>query len=63
MLGCDSKVELERLFEHAGTTLNAGCGVAWSEYLFDLNPETERHCVTLVYQLKLPTRIQHICLT
>ncbi len=47
MLGCNSLDELKRLFKAARLTLNAGCGVAWSEYLFDLNPETERHCVDL----------------
>lgn len=47
MLGCRSLKELEILFKTATMTLNAGCGVAWSEYLFDLNPETQRHCVDI----------------
>jgi len=47
MLGCSSVKELEILFSTAKMTLNAGCGVAWSEYLFDLNPEAQRHCVDI----------------
>jgi len=47
MLGCTSVEELKKLFENAMTTLNAGCGVAWSEYLFDINPGTERHGVDI----------------
>jgi len=47
ILGCASMKELEVLFENAKLTLNAGCGVAWSEYLFDLNPKAERHCVDI----------------
>jgi ubiquinone/menaquinone biosynthesis C-methylase UbiE/uncharacterized protein YbaR (Trm112 family) len=47
MLGCRSRKELESLFRSANKTLNAGCGVAWSEYLFDLNPAAQRHCVDI----------------
>ena len=47
MLGCGSMEELQILFEDAKMTLNAGCGVAWSEYLFDLNSGAERHCVDI----------------
>ena len=47
MLGCTTIDDLEKLFKGARMTLNAGCGVAWSEYLFDLNPKTERHCIDL----------------
>ena len=47
MLGCTSMEDLECLFKDAQRSLNAGCGVAWSEYLFDLNPRTERHCVDI----------------
>ena len=47
MLGCASMEDLKQLFKSARTTLNAGCGVAWSEYLFNLNPGTERHCIDI----------------
>lgn len=47
MLGCTSMEELKELFNTTQITLNAGCGVAWSEYLFDLNRNTERHCVDI----------------
>ena len=47
MAGCASIKELGELISNAGATLNAGCGVAWSEYLFNVNPHTERHCVDL----------------
>ncbi len=53
MLGCASKKELKRLFKRANNTLNAGCGVAWSEYLFDLNPETERHCIDISLSVEI----------
>jgi SAM-dependent methyltransferase len=47
MLGCSSIEQLKKLFENAQITLNAGCGTAWSEFMFDLNPSTERHCIDL----------------
>ncbi len=53
MLGRPSIDELKKLFSEAGTTLNAGCGVAWSEYLFDLNPKTERHCVDISVSVEI----------
>ena len=56
MLGCGSMGELQVLFADAKMTLNAGCGVAWSEYLFDLNPETERHCVDISLSVEVARR-------
>jgi SAM-dependent methyltransferase/uncharacterized protein YbaR (Trm112 family) len=47
MLGCDSLEELSHLFNRAEKILDAGCGVAWAEYLFDLNKKAERHCIDL----------------
>ena len=47
LLGCKTLVELRNIFAKAKTTLNAGCGVAWSEYLFNFNQETQRHCVDI----------------
>ncbi len=47
LLGCSTKAQLNRLFSQAKNTLNAGCGVAWSEYLFNNNPQTQRHCVDI----------------
>jgi SAM-dependent methyltransferase len=47
LLGCESENELKALFKKAKRTLNGGCGTGWSEYLFDLNPLCERHCVDL----------------
>ena len=47
MLGCSSIDQSKELFKNARLTLNAGCGVAWSEFMFDLNPSTERHCIDL----------------
>lgn len=46
-LGCESITELKTLFKKANKTLNAGCGVAWSEYLFNYNPDLQRHCVDI----------------
>ena len=56
MLGCGSMEELQILFRDAKMTLNAGCGVAWSEYLFDLNSEAERHCVDISLSVEAARR-------
>lgn len=47
MLGCRSTAQLKDTLKKADRTLNAGCGVAWSEYLFNMNPHTERHCIDI----------------
>lgn len=47
MLGCSTENDLYDLLAGAERTLNGGCGVAWSEYLFNYNPRTQRHCVDL----------------
>ncbi|MDH4182696.1 MAG: class I SAM-dependent methyltransferase [Nitrospinota bacterium] len=47
MLGCENVKELEYLLGSAERTLNGGCGTAWSEWMFNVNPKTERHCVDL----------------
>jgi len=47
ILGCKHESQLKNLFKKAKRTLNAGCGVGWSEYLFNYNPETERHCIDI----------------
>jgi SAM-dependent methyltransferase len=47
LLGCQTMPQLKKVFRNAKRTLNAGCGVAWSEYLFNTNPETERHCLDI----------------
>ncbi len=47
VLGCSSELELKRLLKNTKTCLNAGCGVAWGEYLFNYNPHTSRHCIDI----------------
>ena len=47
VLGCKSISEIKSLFRRARRTLNAGCGVGWSEYLFNYNPRTQRHCIDI----------------
>lgn len=47
MLGCDNHNDLYELFEDAEMCLNAGCGVAWSEYLFNVNSKTKRFAADL----------------
>ena len=47
LLGCSSESQLKELLKKTKRTLNAGCGVAWSEYLFNYNKKTERHCIDL----------------
>ncbi len=58
MLGCHSVSQLKRLLTKATKTLNAGCGVAWSEYLFNYNKKTERHCIDI--SLSVETAYQNI---
>lgn len=53
MLGCDTESQLRNLFKNAKRTLNAGCGVAWPEYLFNYNPNTERHCIDISLSVEL----------
>ncbi len=47
VLGCRNRAQLNSLFKKAKRTLNAGCGVAWPEYLFNYNSQTERHCIDI----------------
>jgi len=54
LLGCDSMEEVYSLFGKAKKTLNAGCGVAWSEFLYDWNnPTLEMHCVDISDSVKI----------
>ncbi|PIU41069.1 MAG: hypothetical protein COS99_06955 [Candidatus Omnitrophica bacterium CG07_land_8_20_14_0_80_42_15] len=56
VLGCSSEPRLKNLFKKAKRTLNAGCGVGWSEYLFNYNPETERHCIDISLSVEVAYR-------
>lgn len=47
LLGCDTESDLHDLLSNARRTLNAGCGVAWSEYLFNVNTQVQRHCIDI----------------
>lgn len=47
MLGAESRKELGDLFQDGMMCLNAGCGVAWSEYLFNVNTNVHRFAVDL----------------
>jgi len=47
MLGIKKKKELDKLFKDGINCLNAGCGVAWSEYLFNVNKKTNRFAIDL----------------
>lgn len=44
VLGCQTMNQLKNLLSRSKRILNAGCGVAWSEYLFNYHPKIERHC-------------------
>ncbi len=52
-LGCSSESELKDLFKNTRRTLNAGCGVAWPEYLFNHNPDAERHCIDMSLSVEI----------
>ncbi|MBD3306066.1 methyltransferase domain-containing protein, partial [candidate division KSB3 bacterium] len=47
LLGCESENQAKKIFRSAQRTLNAGCGVGWSEYLFNYNREVERHSIDI----------------
>lgn len=47
MLGCSSISQLKDMLVRSKRTLNAGCGVAWPEYLFNYNRDNERHCIDI----------------
>ena len=47
MLGCKSIFQLKEVFLKSKRVLNAGCGVAWPEYLFNYNQNTQRHCIDI----------------
>lgn len=47
VLGCDTLSQMKKVLKSAKRALNAGCGVAWSEYLFNYNAGTERHCIDI----------------
>lgn len=47
MLGTPTLQALTRLFADDTNILDAGCGIAWSEYLFNVNPRARRFAVDL----------------
>jgi SAM-dependent methyltransferase/uncharacterized protein YbaR (Trm112 family) len=47
LLGCGTEAQLRKILAGAERTLNAGCGVAWSEHLFNDSQRTERHCIDI----------------
>jgi SAM-dependent methyltransferase len=47
MLGIEEEDNLEVLFQDDMNCLNVGCGVAWSEYLFNVNEKINRFAIDL----------------
>jgi SAM-dependent methyltransferase/uncharacterized protein YbaR (Trm112 family) len=47
MLGVRDSVELASLFKDGTNCLDAGCGIAWSEYLFNVNENANRFAIDL----------------
>ncbi|OIN99463.1 hypothetical protein AUJ67_07170 [Candidatus Desantisbacteria bacterium CG1_02_49_89] len=47
MFAAESLSRLRGVFRDGANCLNAGCGVAWSEYLFNINRKTSRFAVDL----------------
>src|SRR4051812_36458057 len=47
LLGVNSSDALRELFQDGMNCLNAGCGVAWSESLFNVNPKANRFCLDM----------------
>jgi SAM-dependent methyltransferase/uncharacterized protein YbaR (Trm112 family) len=46
-LGCETFFQLKETFKGAKRSLNAGCGVAWSEFLFNFDSSIERHAIDI----------------
>lgn len=53
ILGCNSESQLRNLFKGAKRVLNAGCGVAWEDYLFNYNTKTQRHCIDISLSVEI----------
>ncbi|MBN2406716.1 MAG: methyltransferase domain-containing protein [Elusimicrobia bacterium] len=47
MLGVGSRDQLRDIFRDGMNCLNAGCGLAWSEYMFNDNPKVNRFAVDI----------------
>ncbi|MBM4310592.1 MAG: class I SAM-dependent methyltransferase [Deltaproteobacteria bacterium] len=47
MLNVSGESELRAMYKDGMTCLNAGCGVAWSEFMFNVNPNVSRFAVDL----------------
>lgn len=47
VLGCSGMSELYGVLRKSRKALNAGCGVAWSEFLFNRNKGGQRHCIDI----------------
>lgn len=65
MLGVKSREELKVLFKDGLSCLNAGCGVAWSEYLFNVNEKANRFAVDLSLSIEVAyektKKIPNVC--
>jgi len=59
VLGCHTATQAKGVLKKAKRILNAGCGVAWSEYLFNYNPQAERHGVDLSLSVEVAYRHTH----
>jgi SAM-dependent methyltransferase/uncharacterized protein YbaR (Trm112 family) len=53
MLGISGPSELPKLFRDGANVLNAGCGIAWSEYVFNVNPKANRFGVDLSSSIEI----------
>lgn len=61
VLGCRSAGEVKTIFNKSKCILNAGCGVAWSESLFDYNPKAKKHCVDISLSVETAYRNTERC--
>lgn len=47
ILGCETEFRFKNILKNCKISLNAGCGVAWPEYLFNYNPRAQKHCIDI----------------
>ncbi|MFH1656474.1 MAG: class I SAM-dependent methyltransferase [Candidatus Nealsonbacteria bacterium] len=52
ILGVENKEELKKVFKDNMNCLDIGCGIAWPEYLFNINKKVNRFAVDLSFSVE-----------
>lgn len=57
MLGVKNQKELNNLFKSGMNCLDAGCGVGWCEYLFNINKKVNRFAIDLSLSVEVASQL------